>query len=65
MYRSVLVDKLVTHVNTKGFGLTSLSGFRRGFMPLQLKTKTKQSFFFFNMLYLFQLNVLKLILVKL
>ena len=31
---------LVTHANTKGFGQTSLSGVCRGFMPLQLKTKT-------------------------
>ena len=41
MYRSGLVDTLVTHANTKGFGLTSLSGVRRGFMPPQLKTKQK------------------------
>ena len=40
-YRSGLVDLLLTHghANTKGFGLTSLSGVRRGFMPSQLKTK--------------------------
>jgi hypothetical protein len=28
-----------------GFGQTSLSGVSRGFMPPQLKTKTKQNFF--------------------
>ena len=39
MYRSGLVNTLGTHANTKGFGLTSLSGVRRGFMPPQLKTK--------------------------
>ena len=40
-YRSGLVDLLVTHghANTKGFGLTSLSGVRRGFMPSQLKRR--------------------------
>ena len=43
MYRSGLVDTLVTHANTKGFGLTSLSGVRCGFMPPQLKTN-KQRF---------------------
>ena len=37
MYRSGLVDTLVTHANTKGFGLTSLSGVSHGFMPPQLK----------------------------
>ena len=42
MYRLGLVNKLVTHANAKGFGLTSLSGVCRGFMPPQLKTnKTK------------------------
>jgi hypothetical protein len=30
---------LVTHANTKWFGLTSLSGVRRGFMSPQLKNK--------------------------
>ena len=39
MYRSGLVDTLVTHANTKGFGLTSLSGVRHDFMLPQLKTK--------------------------
>ena len=39
MYRlGLLVDMLVTHANTMGFGLTSLSGVHRGFMPPQLKT---------------------------
>ena len=33
------------HANTKGFGLTSLSGVHHGFMPLQLKTKRKQIHF--------------------
>ena len=43
MYRSGLVNTLVTHAtNTKGFGLTSLSGVRHGFMPPQLKTKQNQ-----------------------
>ena len=42
MYRSGLVDTLVTHANMKGLGLTPLFGDRRGFMPPQLKTnKTK------------------------
>ena len=40
MYRSGLVDTLVTHANMKGLGLTPLFGDRRGFMPPQLKTKT-------------------------
>jgi cold shock CspA family protein len=39
MYRSGLVDTLVTHANTKGFGLTFLSRDLRGFMPPKLKTK--------------------------
>ena len=39
MYKSGLVNTLGTHANTKGFGLTFLSGVRRGFMPPQLKTK--------------------------
>ena len=38
MYRSGLVDTLVTHANMKGLGLTPLFGDRRGFMPPQLKT---------------------------
>ena len=42
MYRSGLVDTLVTHANMKGLGLTSLFRDRRGFMPPQLKTKQKQ-----------------------
>ena len=41
MYRSGLVDTLAIHANTKGFGLTSLSGVTHGFMPPQLKNKTK------------------------
>ena len=41
MYRSGLVDTLVTHANMKGFGLTPLSGDQRGYMPPQLKTKTR------------------------
>ena len=45
MYRSGLVDTLVTYANTKGFGLTSLSGVRHGFMPPHLKTKQKQIHF--------------------
>jgi len=36
-----LVDTLVTHANTKGFGLTSMSGVRRDFMLPQLKTKNE------------------------
>ena len=39
MYRSGLVDTLVTHANMKGLGLTPSLGDRRGFMPPQLKTK--------------------------
>ena len=39
MYRLGLVYMLVTNANTKGFGLTSLSGVCRGSMPPQLKTK--------------------------
>ena len=38
MYRSGLVDTLVTHANMKGLGLTPLFGDRHGFMPPQLKT---------------------------
>ena len=38
MYRSGLVDTLVTHANTKGFGLTSLSGVSHA-MPPQFKKK--------------------------
>ena len=37
MFRSGLVDTLVTHANMKGFGLASLSGARRCYMPPQLK----------------------------
>ena len=39
MLRLGLVDTLVTHANIKGFGLTPLSGDRRGYMPPLLKTK--------------------------
>ena len=39
MYRLGLVNTLVTHAKMKGFGLTPLFGDRRGYMPLQLKTK--------------------------
>ena len=39
MYRLRLVDTLVTHTNIEGFGLTPLSGDRRGYMPPLLKTK--------------------------
>ena len=45
MYRSGLVDMLVTHANMKGLGLTPSLGDRHGFMPLQLKTKRKQIHF--------------------
>ena len=38
MYRSGLVDSLVTPANTKGFDLTALSGVRRDVMPPQLKS---------------------------
>ena len=42
MFRSGLVNTLVTHANIKGFGLTPLSGDRRGYMPPLLKiNKTK------------------------
>jgi hypothetical protein len=37
MYRSGLVDTLVTLANMKGLGRTPLLGDRRGFMPPQLK----------------------------
>ena len=40
MFRSGLVDTLVTHANIKGFGLTPLSGDCRDYMPPLLKTKT-------------------------
>ena len=43
MFRLGLVDTLVTHANIKGFGLTPLSGDRRGYMPPLLKTKNKNS----------------------
>ena len=42
MFRSGLVDTLVTHANKEGFGLTPLSGDRRGYMPPLLKTKTRK-----------------------
>ena len=38
MFRSGLVDMLVTHANKEGFGLTPLSGDHRGYMPPLLKT---------------------------
>ena len=44
MFRSRLVDTLVTHANTKGFGGTFLSGARGGYMPPLLKTKTDMRF---------------------
>ena len=44
MYRSGLVDKLVTHANMKGLGRTPSLGDRRGFMPLQLKTNKQDTF---------------------
>ena len=44
MYRSGLVDTLVTHANMKGLGLTPLFRDRRGFMPPQLKTKLFRKF---------------------
>ena len=40
MYRSGLVDMLVTHTDIEGFGLTPLSGDCRDNMPPLLKTKT-------------------------
>jgi hypothetical protein len=42
MYRSGLVNTLVTHANIKGFGRTPLLGDRRGFMLPQLKTNRKE-----------------------
>ena len=39
MYRLGLVDTLVTHTNIEWFGLTPLSGDRRGYIPPLLKTK--------------------------
>ena len=44
MYRSGLVDTLVTHANMKGLVLTPLFKDRRGFMPPQLKTNKTKSF---------------------
>ena len=41
MYRSGPVDRLVTHTNIDGFGLTPLSGDHCGYMPPLLKIKTK------------------------
>ena len=41
MYKSELVDTVVTHANMKGFELTPLFGDSRGYMPPQLKTKNK------------------------
>ena len=41
MFRSGLVNTLVTHANKKVFGLASLSGAHRGYMPPRLKTKQK------------------------
>ena len=48
MFRSWFVDTLVTHANKEGFGITPLSGDRRGYMPPLLKTKKHilQIFFF-------------------
>ena len=40
MFRSGLVDTLVTHAKIKGFGLTTLSGDRPGFMPPLLNSTT-------------------------
>ena len=42
MYRSGLVNMLVTHANVKGLGLTPLFGDQRGFMPPYLKKHKKQ-----------------------
>ena len=44
MFRSGMVDKLVTHANIEEFGLTPLSGDRSGYMPLLLKTKMMPSY---------------------
>ena len=41
MFRLGLVDTLVTHANKEGFGLTPLSGDRRGYMPPLLKKTPK------------------------
>ena len=41
MFKSGLVDTLVTHANIKGFGLTPLSGDCRGYMSPLLKTKQR------------------------
>ena len=43
MYRSGLVNTLVTHANMNGLGLTPLFGDRPGFMPPQVKTKQTRS----------------------
>ena len=42
MCRSGLVNRLVTHANIEGFGLTPFSGDRRGYMPPLVKTKQLQ-----------------------
>ena len=39
MYRSGLVDTLVTHANMNVFGFTPLFGDHHGFMPPRIKTK--------------------------
>ena len=48
MFRSGLVDTLVTHANKEGFGLTHLSGDCHGYMP---QTKTKHFFQFILLMY--------------
>ena len=57
MFRSGLVDTLVTHDNIKGVGLTPLSGDHHGYMPPLVKTKecVKSNF-------LFILAIIKLVL---
>ena len=47
IYKSGLVDQLITNDNMKGFGLASLCGARPGYMPHVLKTN-KQSFEYCN-----------------
>ena len=51
MYRSGLVNTLVTHANTKGLGLTPLFGDLSYFMLPQLKMKTNKNFFFWDQVF--------------
>ena len=52
MFRSGLVDTLVTHANIKEFEPTPLSGDHRGYMPPLLKTKQSKPNMISTYLYL-------------